>query len=119
MHHYFTFRLFRGGRLVRVGKGTLAKRAQTPARSYLRKRYPRTRWDHFRLAWHRTESAAFKAAAKLTDGYRRMKGALPPRNRRRGGSGGRVTARCRGRRANGPCPNAAIGGNYGFCRVHR
>jgi hypothetical protein len=113
MHHYFSFRLFRGARLVRVGKGASAKRRQATVRSYLRKRYKATRWDHYRLAWHRTESAAFKAVARLTDGYRRMKGMLPPRNRRRGGRGGGVTARWP------PCPNAAIAGNYGFCRVHR
>jgi hypothetical protein len=115
MAHYFSFRLFRDGRIVRVGKGTVARRRATAIRSYLRKRYARTRWNHYRLAWHRNEGAAFKAAARLTDGYRRMTGRLPPRNRRRGGSGGRTTARCRTRR----CANAAVPGNYGFCGRHR
>ncbi|MBA2481254.1 MAG: hypothetical protein H0V44_11380 [Planctomycetes bacterium] len=119
MNHYFTFRLFRAGRIVRVGKGTIVKRGAAKVRAYLKKRYPRTRWSHFRLSWHGTESAAFKAAARLTDGYRRLMGKLPPRNARRGGSGGRATKRCRGRQAGKPCPNAAIVGNYGFCHAHR
>ncbi len=119
INHFFTFRLLRDGHIVRVGKGTARKRGQASVRGYLKKRYPRVRWNHFRLAWHRTESAAFKAAARLTDGYRRMMGALPPRNARRGGSGGRVTNRCKAKRARGTCPNAAVAGNYGFCNVHR
>ncbi|MBA3710690.1 MAG: hypothetical protein H0W83_17935, partial [Planctomycetes bacterium] len=48
MNHYFSFRLFRGGRTVRVGKGTIVKRGAAKVRAYLKKRYPRTRWNHFR-----------------------------------------------------------------------
>jgi hypothetical protein len=119
MPHFFTFRLTRAGRTVRVGKGTIGKRVKATIRSYLKKRYPRTRWDSYRLAWHRTESAAFKAAARMSDGYRRLMGHLPPRNQRRGGSGGRVTDRCRAMQHGRACANAAVSGNYGFCRVHR
>jgi len=119
MTHFFTFRLRRAGHIVRVGKGSSAKRKRARVAAYLAKRYPRTRYNTFELVWHGSEAAAVKHADRLLAGYRRQTGSLPPRNTRRGG-GARALPRCKGRMGDGSrCANGALAGNYGYCGRHR
>lgn len=119
MDQFFTYRLFRAGRIVRIGKGKVTTQSPDAIETYLDRR-GYSYFSEFDYEWHFSESAAFKKEQRLTDGYERVKGRLPPRNAHRGGGGGRVTPRCKAFKNDGVhCMNLALPGNYGCCGVHR
>lgn len=118
--HFFSYRMFSGSRLVRVGKGGVSVRTVNAVRSYLRNAYGIRGWDAFEHQWHATESAAFKGEVRKIAGYEKRTGRLPPWNDRRGGGGGQSYVACKSLLADGsPCRNLAVVGNYGYCGVHR
>src|SRR5690606_35729792 len=115
-----TYRLLTRGRTKRIGKGGVATRHADAVTRYLEQAYPDRGWDSHQFDWHSSEAAAFKAEARKIDAFRRSTGNLPPWNAVRGGSGGSSFVRCKAALADGrACRNLAIGGNYGYCGVHR
>lgn len=120
MEYWFTYKLQKNGRIVRIGKGHCPHRSSDSVGSYLERRYGKRRWDGFTFMWHSSEAAAFKRETREIDRYVRATGSLPPWNRVRGGGGGQTYFRCRAMMSNGEhCSNLAVSGNYGFCKVHR
>ncbi len=117
--HFFSYRLFKERRTVRLGKGGVSARTKAALTSYLAKRYPGLGWDRAAVHWHASESAAFKAEERKIETYERLTGALPPWNMMRGGSGGSSFVGCKALMTDGrPCRNSAIAGYYGYCGVH-
>jgi len=116
---FFTYDLLKDGRIVRRGKGTVARRDADAIESYLERRYGERRWHRFVYQWHSTESAALKAEERKIDAFERRTGAKPPWNVHRGGGGGMRYLRCKSLLADGrSCRHLAIRGFYGFCGVH-
>jgi hypothetical protein len=118
--YFFTYRLLMGERTKRIGKGGVAIKDRGAISAYLRDAYPERGWDNFKIEWHSTEAAAFKAEQRKIDSYARATGKLPPWNSVRGGAGGTSYAICKARLVAGRrCRNLAVIGYGGYCGVHR
>jgi hypothetical protein len=118
--HFFTYRLYSAGRVVRIGKGGVLRRTDDAVEGYLCNAYGFRGWDSFEHQWHATESAAFKGEVRKIDSHESRTGRLPPWNSRRGGGGGQSYVSCKALLARGePCRSLALKGNYGYCGIHR
>lgn len=117
---FFTYGLWSGDRMVRIGKGSCGRKSHGEVEAYLERRYGKTRYTHISYQWHSSEGAAFKFERRLTLRHKMRHGELPERNAYHGGGGGRAFVRCKGAYGDGKkCRNDALAGNYGFCGVHR
>ena len=120
MEHWFTYRMYAGNTLLRIGKGHCATRSDYSVIAYLRRRYGREHWSAARIAWHISESAALKREAVEIDGYLQRHDELPPWNEVRGGGGRQIYVKCVALTQYGAvCANDALAGNYSFCGIHR
>jgi hypothetical protein len=113
MEYDFTYSIYDGDILLRVGKGYVTEKSEDAVRRYLRRRYGSEGWDSFGYSWHFSESAALKRETVIISEYVETYGELPPANYARGGGGRQRYTKCK------VCNNDALSGNYGFCGIHR
>lgn len=113
MEYDFTYSIYDGDVLLRVGKGYVTEKSENAIERYLRRRYGSEGWDGFSYSWHYSESAALKRETAIINEYAETYGELPPANYARGGGGRQRYLKCK------VCNNDALARNYGFCGVHR
>jgi hypothetical protein len=117
---FFSYKLRRRRKTVRIGKGQVHTKGPDAVVRYLKTRYGKRRWDGWSADMHSSESAALKAEERKIDAHELRTGAKPRWNVRKGGGGRTATVLCRALRSDGrKCRNRALVGLYGYCGVHR
>jgi hypothetical protein len=120
MEQWFTYEMYDGEAIVRIGKGHSFSKSENAIIRYLWSRYGTQGWTDVAITWHFSESAALKGERRAIDEYIGIYGELPPWNQVRGGGGRHVYVKCKANTRYGQgCGNDALAGNYNYCGIHR